>query len=226
MTVMACAPMRKVAAAVGCLLLAVAGAAFDSIRISRACHLLGSSAVAAAALGAVSVMATAAVFVWAGKRGARARRGLLWWADWLALAMWIVAVMLAFSVTHARDGSDRLTSDLAVGVTTYTGACLFALFFYGGLRMLRPRGHSRTTMADHPIGAGPTGRTHDVSDPNHHAEVWHVAVNHNELDYYIAHCDCDWVGAAYDRVDTEAEHSARREANSHSTNVADLVVEI
>ncbi|HEX4824020.1 MAG TPA: hypothetical protein VFV19_06885 [Candidatus Polarisedimenticolaceae bacterium] len=49
-------------------------------------------------------------------------------------------------------------------------------------------------------------------------EVWHVTLS--PPPYYVARCDCEWVGQCFD----EAE-PARLEAKSHSANVEPEIVE-
>lgn len=210
------------------VVMAVCLATFDSVRIAQAWRLIGQSAVWATAWGGLAMIATAAVVLWAGRRGALTRGGGVWRIYRWALGLWALVLIVAFAMTHPRHGPDRLTSNLAVGVTTYTAAFFFSLFFYGGIAMLWPRMVRQLRAAD---SAGSdhqtlTLGTDDLSEPHHQAEVWHVRVGRDEPDYYIAHCACDWVGTSYDKSEPGAEQSARREATYHSANVASAVVDV
>ena len=206
---------------------AIGLAIFDSVRVSHAWRLLGTAAVWATVWGGLSAIATTGLIVWAGKHHAWARSGGDWRAYRWAVGVWAVALALAFGTTHSRWRSDQLTSNVAVGLTTYTAAFFVVLFFSGGLRMLRSRTSNSVPLSDTTVldYQALTERTHSFGDPDHQAEVWHVHLGRDEPDYYIAHCDCDWVGTPY-KTEPDCEQSARREANYHSENVADTVVEI
>jgi hypothetical protein len=61
------------------------------------------------------------------------------------------------------------------------------------------------------------------------AEIWHVSDSSDPpafRPYYVAHCECHWIGNAIPDEDEEAEQQARAEAHQHSTNVAEQVVEL
>ena len=55
-------------------------------------------------------------------------------------------------------------------------------------------------------------------------EVWHV--QSGDLDYYIAHCDCDWAGPSRDTDEPHALHDAESDARHHSRLVAPDVVDM
>jgi hypothetical protein len=53
-------------------------------------------------------------------------------------------------------------------------------------------------------------------------EVWHVTDDRQPpsfTPYYIAHCDCLWVGTAFPATDPDSESNARAEAHAHSRHV-------
>ena len=226
--VKALTPRRRAMLGIVSVGMAAGLATFDSVRISHAWRLIGGTAKSATVWGGLSMIATAAVIIWADRRSAWTRDGNIWRAYRWAFVAWAVALMLAFYATHPRWGSDQLTSNLAVGVTTYTAALFSAVFLRIGLQILWPRiaRRPRTSDSTSPDYQTLTLRTHDFGDPHHQAEVWHVHLGRDEPDYYIAHCDCDWVGTPYDKSAPDAEQSARREANSHTAQVAPVVVEI
>ena len=127
---------------------AIGLAIFDSVRVSHAWRLLGTAAVWATVWGGLSAIATTGLIVWAGKHHAWARSGGGWRAYRWAVGVWAVALALAFGTTHSRWRSDQLTSNLAVGLTTYTAAFFVVLFFSGGLRMLRSRTSNSVPLSD------------------------------------------------------------------------------
>jgi hypothetical protein len=53
--------------------------------------------------------------------------------------------------------------------------------------------------------------------PDDRVGVWHVR---DDKPYFVAHCDCDWVGTAYDATEAHARDKAFREAREHGTEVA------
>ncbi len=221
-------PSRRAMVGVVAMAAAIGLAIFDSVRVSQAWRLLGTAAVWATVWGALSMVATTGFIVWTGKHQAWARSGGGWRAYRWAVGGWAVALVLAFGTTHSRWRSDRLTSNVAVGITSYTATFFILVFFSAGFRTLWPRmssslGPSNAAVPDY---QALTERTHSFGDPDHQAEVWHVHLGRDEPDYYIAHCDCDWVGTPYDMTEPDSEQSARREANHHCENVADAVVEI
>jgi len=186
---------------------------FDLDRISQAWRLLGAAAVWATLWGGLSIIATTGLIVWAGKHHAWTRSGARWRAYRWAVGVWAVALVLAFGATHSRWESDQLTSNLSVGVTTYTSALFVLLFFSSGFRALWPRTSGSLQPSDPavPDYQALTDRTHDFGDPDHQAEVWHVHLGRDEPDYYIAHCDCDWVGTLTTRPNPtlSSQHTAR-----------------
>ena len=55
-------------------------------------------------------------------------------------------------------------------------------------------------------------------------EIWHVRDFANKktpafAPYFIARCECNWVGAAHDDTDPEAEQKVRNEAAVHCSNI-------
>jgi len=55
-------------------------------------------------------------------------------------------------------------------------------------------------------------------------EVWHV--HDRKLDYYVAHCECDWIGPAHDAIEPNASDQARSDAAQHGTNVATDIIDM
>jgi hypothetical protein len=132
-----------------CMIAAAGLATFDSVRIFQAWRLIGTSAVWATVWGGLGISVTTAFIIWAGRHDAWRRETGAWRVYRLGARAWSVAFVVAFGLTHTR-WSGRLTSNLDVGVTTYTAAFVGTLFFSGGLRMLRP--HLTARMADPRLG--------------------------------------------------------------------------
>jgi hypothetical protein len=128
-----------------------------------------------------------------GHVGATARRVL----GWTGIA-WAALFVLAFVWTHPRHRDDKFTTPLEVAVVSYcliivlVAICLFPIAVF---RLARPPTH-------HPDDRVRVG---EISD---------------KKPYFVAYCDCGWVGAAYGATAPDAQERAFRDAHEHGTNVA------
>jgi hypothetical protein len=221
-------PCRRVATALGSMTFGVLLAVLDGVRITQACQRIGRHAVWDLLWGALAMLATAVLLVRAGRTDVWVRTGF--WArtfQW-TVGVWCILLCVAFVATHPWGGSNGITSSLAVGIDVCAGGLLVAGLLAGGVSTLRPeaRGMPAALNAGAAVPHVGLSHQHSVAHSQHHAEVWHVDVSREDPDYFIAHCDCDWVGAAHIATEPNAEASARHDANGHATTVAPVVVEI
>jgi hypothetical protein len=151
-------------------------------------------AVVAAAAAAVG---TVVGVVWYRRRvdclGRRSRRAL----GWFGIA-WSVLFVIAFWWTHpmSRDAGDA--DPLQAAVVTYVLLIIvaaLAFFPIAVLRLSRRKPHA----------------------PDDQIRVWRVK---DKQPYFVAYCDCGWVGDAHDADGPRAQDSAFRDARRHGTNVA------
>ena len=66
-----------------------------------------------------------------------------------------------------------------------------------------------------------SGRSHDPAD---RVEIWHV--RGKDLDYYVAHCACGWVGQSFGSETAGALPAAQADARRHGSNIDAAVTEI
>jgi hypothetical protein len=221
-------PRRRLICGLGCIAMAVFCGILDGVRITQACQQIGRPARWDLLWGGLVAVATVTLIVRSTRTDIWERSGLSARTFRWVVGLWLVVVCVGFVVTHPRDGSNDITSSVMVGIATCAGALFIAVFLWGGLLLLRPKVRGTPAALNTSIAAWPGGLSHQytVTHSQHHAEVWHVDVSRDDPDYFIAHCDCDWVGTAHDATEPNAGESARQEANAHAANVAPLVVEI
>ena len=151
----------------------------------------------AVVLGVGAALGTVLVFAWSRSRLERFRgkpRLLLGWAG----IAWAALFVVAFVWTHPRHRDDESVTPLEVAVVTYcliivvVAVCLVPVAL---LRLSRPRVHHS----------------------NDQVRVWEVR---DKEPYFVAYCDCGWVGTAFDVTDPHAQDNAFRDARGHGPNVA------
>jgi hypothetical protein len=155
-----------------------------------------SSTLPALVIAAVAAFGTVLVFAWYrsafDRLGATARRVF----GWAGIA-WSAFLVVGFFWTHPRHRADELATPLQAAVVTYcmivivVAVCLLPVAI---IRLARPSKH----------------------DPSDRVRVWEVR---NEEPYFVAYCDCGWVGTTYDATDPHAQDHAFRDAHKHGTNV-------
>ena len=112
--------------------------------------------------------------------------------------VWSALFVVAFVWTHPKHRDDEFATPLEVAIVSYcliivvTAVCLLPVAVLG---LARPAKH----------GTGDRIRVWKVDD---------------EEPYFIAYCDCGWVGTACDATDPQAQDKAFRDARAHGTNVA------
>jgi drug/metabolite transporter (DMT)-like permease len=157
------------------------------------------SEAAAVVVGVGAALGTVLGVVWYLRRvshlGATTRRVL----GWVGIA-WAGLFVVGFWWTHPvhRDDHDELGTPLAVAVLGYVLVIVVAAVGFVPVAVLRL---ARTA-------------THH---PDDRVEVWHIR---DDKPYFVAHCDCDWVGTAHDATEPHARDKAFREAREHGTEVA------
>jgi len=220
-------PRRRLFGGLGCIAIAAFLGISDGVHITQAFQQIGGSALLGLLWGGLAAAATATLIIRSPRTGIWERSGL--WARsfrW-AVGLWLVVLFFGLVITNPRNGPNDITSGVMVGIATCTGALFIAVFLWGGLSLLRPHAGSMPKVNTTVDGwQGGLSHQYSVAHSLHHAEVWHVDVSRDDPDYFIAHCDCDWVGTAHDATEPNAEASARHEANAHAPTVAPLVVEI
>jgi MFS family permease len=190
---------RTVIGGVGLVLFGIALVVFlvvsDVQLIDRAVE-RSESALSAVVLGAAGALGTVFGTAWYRWRvddlGPVLRRAL----GWVGIA-WSVAFVVAFAWTHAVDRDDESPSPAEAGVAAYVLLIILAAvgFLPFAVRMLaRPRAH----------------------EPHDRVRVWDVQ---DEEPFFIAYCDCGWVGTAYDATDPDAREKAFRDAHRHGPDV-------
>ena len=169
----------------------------DTSLVAQTYEQSASSTVVAVVLGAGAAFGTVLVFAWSRSRLERFRgkpRLLLGWAG----IAWAALFVVAFVWTHPRHRDDESVTPLEVAVVTYcliivvVAVCLVPVAL---LRLSRPRVHHS----------------------NDQVRVWEVR---DKEPYFVAYCDCGWVGTAFDVTDPHAQDNAFRDAREHGPNVA------
>ena len=169
----------------------------DTSLVAQTYERSASSTVVAVVLGAGAALGTVLVFAWSRSRLERFRgkpRLLLGWAG----IAWAALFVVAFVWTHPRHRDDEYATSLEVAVVTYcliivvVAVCLVPVAL---LRLSRPRVHHS----------------------NDQVRVWEVR---DKEPYFVAYCDCGWVGTAFDGTDPHAQDNAFRDARQHGPNVA------
>jgi hypothetical protein len=185
-----------IAGAVGCLVLVAVLVVFDVGLVVQAYERSSSSTMAAVVIGTATALGTVLAFAWyrsrVGRLGGTARRAL----GWAGIA-WSGLFVIAFVWTHPRH-RDELSTPLEVAVVSY---CLVVVLVAVCLLPVVVLGLARPT-------------NHGTRD---RIRVWTVD---DDEPYFVAYCDCGWVGTAHDATDAEAQDKAFRDARDHGTNVA------
>jgi hypothetical protein len=60
-------------------------------------------------------------------------------------------------------------------------------------------------------------------------EIWHVSDDHDPpafAPYFVARCECMWVGTAFSATEPDAEAKARDEAHKHGSHVVADTIEM
>jgi hypothetical protein len=183
-------------AVVGLVLVAVL-VVFDAGLVVQAYERSASSTVAAVVIGTAAALGTVLAFAWyrsrVGRLGGTARRVL----GWAGIA-WAGLFVIAFVWTHPRH-RDEFSTPLEVAVVSY---CLIVVLVAVCLLPVAMLGFAR------PTNYGTRDRI----------RVWKV--DDDDEPYFVAYCDCGWVGTAHDATDLEAQDKAFRDARDHGTNVA------
>jgi multisubunit Na+/H+ antiporter MnhB subunit len=183
-------------AVVGLVLVAVL-VVFDVDLVLQAYKRSASSTLAAVVIGAAAALATVVAFAWyrrrVGRLGGTARRLL-----GRAAIVWSGLFVVAFVWTHPRHRDDEFATPLEVAVVSYCLVIVVVAVCLVPVAVLIPA---------RPASHGTRDRI----------RVWKVD---DEEPYFIAYCDCGWVGTAYDVTDPEAREKAFRDARAHGTNVA------
>jgi hypothetical protein len=182
-------------AVVGLVLVAVL-VVFDAGLVVQAHERSASSTVAAVVIGTAAALGTVFAFAWyrsrVGRLGGTARQAL----GWAGIA-WSGLFVIAFFWTHPRH-RDEFSTPLEVALVSY---CLIVVLVAVCLLPVIVLGLARPTH-------------HGTRD---RIRVWKVD---DEEPYFVAYCDCGWVGNAHDATDLEAQDKAFRAARDHGTNVA------
>jgi hypothetical protein len=169
----------------------------DTSLVVQAYERSAESTLTAVVIGVGAALGTVLAFAWYRGRvdrlGRTARR-ILGWAG----IVWSFLFVVGFAWTHPRHRDDASTTPLEVAVVSYcliiivVAVCLLPV---AALRLSRPKTH----------------------DPGDQVRVWEVR---DKEPYFVAYCDCGWVGTAYEATEPEARDKAFRDAREHGTNVA------
>ena len=157
----------------------------DTSLVARTYERSASSTVVAVVLGAGAALGTVLVFAWSRSRLERFRgkpRLLLGWAG----IAWAALFVVAFVWTHPRHRDDESVTPLEVAVVTY---CLIIVVV---AVCARP---GRAVQA---VAASSSSLDDQV-------RVWEVR---DKEPYFVAYCDCGWVGTAFDVTDPHAQDNA------------------
>lgn len=186
-----------IGAAVITLALVVFLVVIDTRLAVQAYEQSAGSTVVAVVVGTAAALTTVFAFAWyrsrVGRLGNTARR-ILGWAG----ITWAALFVVGFVWTHPRHRDDASTTPLEVAVVTYSliiivvAVCLFPVVVF---KLSRPTTH----------------------DPGDQVRVWEIR---DKEPYFVAYCDCGWVGTAYDASEPDARDNAFRDARQHGTNVA------
>jgi O-antigen/teichoic acid export membrane protein len=146
---------------------------------------------------AAALVGTVLGVVWFKRREDRVGRTARRVLGRLAIA-WSVLFVIVFIWTHPRNRDEHLGRPVHAGVVAYVvlvvvGAVAF--FPYAMFRLSRPKPHR----------------------PDDRVRVWRLR---DKQPYFVAYCDCGWVGAPHDDDEAHARDNAFREARAHGTNVA------
>ena len=169
----------------------------DTSLVAQTYERSASSTVAAVVIGAGAALGTVLVFAWSRTNVERLRgkpRRILGWAG----IAWAALFVVAFVWTHPRHRDDEYATSLEVAVVTYcliivvVAVCLVPVAL---LKLSRPRVHHSDDQV----------------------RVWEVR---DKEPYFVAYCDCGWVGTAFDVTDPHAQDNAFRDARQHGPNVA------
>jgi hypothetical protein len=206
------APNPMVAAAFGSIMVG-AIAAFEVSRLTAAHRLVGQAIWPPVVIGLSLVIGTAALLGWVKHGWSRfSGRARSLWGKTLVTAS--IAMFVWFGITHPRHSGRSNTPTTAF---TMTGVVYFAVIFslvavaLPVLVWRRPR-HPEVGPRDH--------RSDDL------VEIWHVREESRKPDYapyFVARCECGFVGEAYDDTDQQAQSAAFADARAHGTNVASEV---
>jgi hypothetical protein len=154
-------------------------------------------ALPAVLIGVAAALATVLIAIWFSRRanelGRLPRRVM-----GMAGIAWAVVFVILFFLTHPTGRDEDAASSLEVGAVSYVLAIVVA------------------AVAFLPVAIVRLGRR-SVHRPDNRVHVMHVA---EKTPFYVASCDCGWVGAAYDETEPAAREKAFREARAHGTNVA------
>lgn len=153
------------------------------------------SEAAAVVIGVGAALGTVLAVVWYRRRvshlGAATRRVL----GWAGIA-WAGLFVVGFWWTHPMHRNEDLGT-MGVAVLSYILIIVVAAL---GFLPIAVRGLARPT-------------THH---PDDRVVVWHIR---DDKPYFVAHCDCDWVGTAHDATEPDAQDKVFREARGHGTEV-------
>jgi hypothetical protein len=131
------------------------------------------------------------------------------WLRWPAhVFVWLLVVAVA--VTHPKFG--QFSVDRGVDIAVLSGVDLalgsgFAAVILSGRRRARDDHAARQRSAQHRV------------------EVWRVEAEGVDFEpYFVARCDCNWVGQPQELSTPGAEGTVRLEAAAHHVNVRQDVV--
>ena len=170
----------------------------DTSLVLQAYERSASSTSLAVVLAVAVALGTVLAVIWYRRRVGRlgdTKRRVLGWAG----IVWAGLFVVGFVLTHPRHRDDAFATTLEVAVTSY---CLFIVVMavcfapIAVLRLARPPSH----------------------DPQDQIRVWEV--RDEEKSFFVAYCNCGWVGTAYDATDPHARDKAFHDARKHGTNVA------
>ena len=192
---------RAIVALVGTLLAGAAIVVFvvvsDVRFVLRVYERSETSTLVAVIVAAAALVGTVLGVVWFKRREDRVGRTARRVLGRLAIA-WSILFVIAFFWTHPRNRDEHLGRPVHAGVVTYVvlvvvGAVAF--FPYAVFGRSRPKPHR----------------------PDDRVRVWRLR---RKQSYFVAYCDCGWVGAPHDDDVPGARDTAFREARAHGTNVA------
>jgi hypothetical protein len=179
------------------LALVVVLVVLDTSLVVQAYERSASSTLAAVVIAVAAALGTVLAFAWyrrhVGDLGATARRVL----GWAGIA-WGALFVVGFVWTHPRHRDDQFSTPLEVAVVSYclvivlVAICILPVAV---LRLARPAAH----------------------DADDRVRVWEID---DGTPYFIAYCDCGWVGTAYDSTDPQAQDKAFGDARAHGASVA------
>jgi peptidoglycan/LPS O-acetylase OafA/YrhL len=169
----------------------------DTGLVVNALERSGSSTLAAVVIGTAAALGTVLAAVWYRRRvdhlGGAGRRVL-----GSAGIAWGALFVLAFFLTHPKGRDDEDAGALEVAVVSYVLVILLAAV---GFLPLAVRRLTRGTP----------------HQPDSRIRVWRMR---DKKPYFVASCDCGWVGTAYDATEPHAREKAFRDARQHGPNVA------